>query len=98
MTRREQIEQQIRELLANETRAIPLSNQLFSQGALFSQLATSEEERRALIRTPLYQEARRRVSELQKEEAEAFSKIVAQTLAAQPDSGMLLKLEKADAR
>jgi hypothetical protein len=96
MTTREQIEQQVRELLANETRAIPLSNQLFSQEGLFAQLGTTAEERRALLQSPLYREARRRVAELEKQEAEEFARVVAQTQAGQPESGMVLKLERVD--
>jgi hypothetical protein len=65
---REVIEQRVREALATETSAITLSNQLFGPGGLFSQLAGSEAERRALTQTPLYQEAQARVTELERAE------------------------------
>jgi hypothetical protein len=52
MTAKEQIETEIRELLATETRTTVLSNRLFQQGTgLFAQLATTEDERRALVQT-----------------------------------------------
>ncbi len=68
MMKREQIEAQIRMVLATETRAIALSEALFRRGGLFSQLANSREEREALVQTPLFQEAQRRLSDLQEKE------------------------------
>jgi hypothetical protein len=62
------IERRIREALAHETSAIALSNQLFAPGGLFSQLAASEAERRALVETPLFQEAQARVRVLERAE------------------------------
>ena len=47
MTTREEIEAEIRRVLAPETRAVELSHALFEQGTgLFSRLAAPEEERR----------------------------------------------------
>jgi hypothetical protein len=66
------IEQRIREVLATETNAVALSQQLFDQQlGLFAHLATSEEQRRVLVRTELFREANRRLSELQRQEAAA---------------------------
>jgi hypothetical protein len=69
----EQIETEIRQLLATETRTTVLSNKLFQQGAgLFAQLATTEEERRELVKTELFRTAQARVRELQYRDAEAL--------------------------
>jgi hypothetical protein len=96
MTEYEQIEQQIREVLAAETHAIPLSNKLFSPGGLFSRLASTEEERRAVARSALFKEAMRRLTELQKKESAEFARAVQQAEAVAPGDGYLFKLERAE--
>lgn len=93
MTQREQVEQQIREILATETRAVPFSNKLFSQGGLFSQLAATIEERRALVQTDLFKEANQRLSVLQQQEATVFMQAVEGVRNALPGSGYRLKME-----
>jgi hypothetical protein len=93
MMERERIEQQIREVLASETRAIPLSDRLFSPGGLFDRLAETEEERRLVAQSALFREALKRLSALQKQEAAAFARAVEQMRAAAPDEDYLLKLE-----
>ena len=93
MTDRERVEQEIREVLESESHAIPLSNKLFSPGGLFSHLASTEEERRVLVRTPLFRQAQRRFLALQRAEAELFAKIAEQAKAVMPQGGYLLKLE-----
>jgi len=93
MTEKEQIEQQIREVLATETRAIPLSDRLFSPGGLFGQLAETEAERRLLVQSPLFKEAQRRLSTLQQQEAAEFGQAVQQAAGAVSDSGYRLKME-----
>lgn len=94
MDQREQIEQQIREILATENRAIPLSNKLFQPDGLFSQLAKTEAERRLVAHSPLFKQAQQRLTELQREEAADFSKAVqvAQSNLTQP--GYVFKLEQ----
>ena len=94
MADRAQIEQQVRDVLATETKAIPLSNRLFRPDGLFSLLGQTEEERRAVARSALFGEAQRRLTELQRQEAAAFSQAVMQTPAARPEEGYLLKLEQ----
>ena len=96
MTERERVEQQIRETLATETQAIPLSNKLFSFGGLFNQLAKTEEERRTLAQSPLFKQAQRRLTELQQEEASEFSQAVEQSQAALPEGSYLVKLEQSE--
>jgi hypothetical protein len=95
MTEREQIEQQIRDLLAKETQAIPLSNQLFRPDGLFSRLAATEEGRRDVAQSALFRQAQGRLTELQRQEAAAFTRAVQQTPANQAEEGYLLKLEQA---
>ncbi len=94
MIDREQVEQQIREVLATETRAVPLSNRLFRPDGLFNRLARTEEERRAVAQSALFREAQHRLTELQRQEAAAFVRAVEQTPAARTEEGYLLKLEQ----
>ena len=91
MTDREKAEQQIRETLANESQAIPLSNKLFSPDGLFSRLADTEEERRVLVQSPLFRQAQRRFRELQRTEAREFTRAMEQFQAAVPQGEHLLK-------
>ena len=95
MTHREQIEQLIREVLATEHQAIKLSNRLFQPDGLFNQLATTEGERRVIAASPLFREAQRWLSELQKREAAEFAEAVRRTQAVLPPGVYLLKWERA---
>src|SRR5260370_24313635 len=97
MTKREAIEQQIREVLANEAHAVPLSRKLFSPDGLFSHLASTEEERRILVRSPLFKQAQRRFSTLQRAEAEAFARIAGQAQAVRPPREYIVKFEWVEA-
>ena len=94
MTERQRLEQQIREVLATEAHAIPLSAKLFGPDGLFHQLATMEEERRAVAQSPLFREAQRRLSELQQDEAAGFARAVQQIRGTIPEGSYLLKLEE----
>lgn len=69
MPARDQTEAEIRRLLATETSAIRLSNALFTPGGLFSKLYSTPDEKKALVDSPLFDEANRRLSELQLREA-----------------------------
>lgn len=93
MDTREQVENEIRELLTTETRTTVLSNKLFEQGTgLFGKLASTEEERRALVQTELFRTAQKRVRELQYRDADALreaAKIVQERL---PDADVQLSL------
>jgi hypothetical protein len=66
------IERSIREVLRTETSAIRMSHRLFSADGLFNQIAHTEQERRLLIQTPLFQEAHGRYRELVTQEEAAF--------------------------
>src|SRR5437016_1127071 len=68
----EAIEKRIRAVLATETNAMALSHQLFRQGGLFSQMAPTPEERRALVNMPLFHEAQARLNELQQADRAAM--------------------------
>ena len=59
MTKREQVEQEIREVLATESHAIPLSNKLFRPDGLFNELAKTEDERRIVAQSPLLSKRRK---------------------------------------
>jgi Uma2 family endonuclease len=69
MSDREQVEHQIAEVLATETNAISLSDKLFRPDGLFNQLAETEQERRTVAQSPLFQQAQRRLTELQRSES-----------------------------
>lgn len=76
MTDKEKIEEAIRLVLASDLDAVSMSNKLFSQNGLFNLLGPTEEERRVIIQTRLFQEAQQYISELQRLEREAFAKAV----------------------
>ena len=76
MTNEKSIEDRIQDALTSEQDAISLSNQLFSPGGLFNQLAQTESERRSVVKTPLFQEAQRQVSALKRHEAHEFAQTV----------------------
>ena len=91
MTEREQIEQQIREVLASESAAVVLSDKLFGPGGLFGRLASTEAERRIVAQSLLFKQAQRSLTELQEVEAEEFARAVQKAEAAVPQGDHLLK-------
>jgi hypothetical protein len=95
MSDREQIEQQIREVLETETHAIALTNRLFSPGGLFGRLAETQDERRLVAKSSLFKEALRRLNTLQKQEVAEFARAVEQVRATRSEGGYLLKMEPA---
>jgi len=95
---RELIEEQIREVLAKETQAIVLSQKLFHPTGLFGQLATTEAERRVVAQSGLFREALRRLSDLQRVEAAAFARAVAQVQPPTPGNTLILQLLDAGER
>jgi hypothetical protein len=90
------IEARIREVLANETSAIPLSDQLFSPTGLFNLLAHDEQERRAVASSPLFRQAQDRLHELQQCEAKAISRTISQLDL--PAGAFRVKIEPSEAR
>lgn len=70
MMSRAEAEVAIRHILATETDSVRVSNWLFRPPpfGLFSKLWSTEEEKRALIASPLFQEAQQRVTELMRQE------------------------------
>jgi len=95
MSEREQIEEQIRQLLATETSGILLSNRLFAPGGLFGRLASTEDERRAVVHSPLFRQAQARISELQRKEAAEFAQVVRQ-LEASAAERSVFKVERSE--
>ena len=98
MSEHEATERRIREVLATETHAIPLSEKLFTPNGLFNELAKFFTDRRAVVATPLFQEAQRRLSDLQRAEAAEFSRRVAATNANAAEPGYVVKWERVEAR
>jgi hypothetical protein len=70
---REEAEHEIRELLTTETRAVVLSNKLFTPDGLFNRIAHTEAERREVINTSLWRDAQARLRELEDREIATFS-------------------------
>ncbi|MBX9625410.1 MAG: hypothetical protein K2X82_16510 [Gemmataceae bacterium] len=70
MMSREEAEAAIRHLLATETDSVRVSNWLFRPPpfGLFSKLWSTQEEKRAVMASPLFQEAQQRVTELMRQE------------------------------
>jgi hypothetical protein len=96
MTEREQIEEQILQVLASEMQAIPLSNKLFSPEGLFSQIAKTEEERRTIAQSPLFHQAQRRLTDLQRQEAAEFGRVVEQVPIPPGEGHFWFKFESSD--
>ena len=93
MTEREHVEEQIREVLVTETRALTLSNRLFSPDGLFNQLAETEDQRRTVAQSPLFKQAQKRFLELQQKEAAEFTQAVRQAQSALAEGSYFFKLE-----
>ena len=96
MSEREQIEEQIRQALASETQAIPLSDKLFGPEGLFGRLASTEEERRAVAQSPLFRQAQRRLTDLQRKEAAEFGQVAQQVHVPTAEGAYWLKLERSE--
>jgi hypothetical protein len=92
MVQREHIEGQIREVLARETTAGAVSQQLFHPTGLFGRLASTEAERRMVAQSALFQEAQGRLSDLQRQEAEAFAQAMARSQPPIPKNSLLVQL------
>ena len=91
MARVEDIETQIRGVLATETTAFAVSRQLFHPTGLFAGLAATEAERRVVAKSALFQEAQRRLSDLQRHKATAFSQAVARAQSPILDDSLLVQ-------
>ena len=94
MTNEKSIEDRIQDALTSEQDAISLSNQLFSPGGLFNQLAKSEAERRSLVATPLFKAAQRQVSVLKSDQAQQFARAVEQFEAGRSGKESLHRMER----
>lgn len=71
MAERQQLEAEIRNILATETDSVLLSNKLFSQDGLFGRLAKSEQERRKVAQSTLFKQAQERLMTLRQQELAA---------------------------
>ena len=68
MHERESIEQQIRNQIRCDSSAVIFSNKLFAPEGLFSRLAGTEDERRALVKTQIWKDVQQRLRELERNE------------------------------
>ena len=94
MTDREEIERRIRELLTADLDSITLSNRLFQQGTgLFALLGQTEEQRREIVRSELWKQARERLNELERRDLDRFREVVKAVEQCQPSGGLNLRLE-----
>jgi hypothetical protein len=71
---RDEAEAEIRRLIATEISAIRLSNELFTPGGLFGKLFSTPEEKKVVLNSQLFDQANRRLSELQLQEAALLKK------------------------
>lgn len=96
MTEREELERQIRELLAADLDSVTLSNKLFQQGVgLFVRLGKTEEERRALVKSELWTLCQSRLRELEQRDLERFREVVKEVEKHRPPGSYVLRLEPA---
>ena len=83
----EAIERRIEEILAMpELSAQALSHALFGPNGLFNQLASSEVDRRSVVRSPLFQRANKRLTDLQHTEVAELAQAAAQRRASRIDN------------
>jgi hypothetical protein len=73
---------------------MPLSNKLFTPDGLFSQLAGTEAERRVVSQSPLFREALRRLSDLERKEAAEFGRVIQQAQSSLPEGSLWLHVEQ----
>lgn len=90
----QEIELEIQRLLTTEASAVILSEKIFSQEGLFAKIATTYEQRKLLVQSPLYQQAQKRFRELQFKEMDAFRQQVTDLRAAGMDRDSALKVER----
>jgi len=86
----EEIENRIRALLQIKTTSQALSNALFGYGGLFGRLAKTEQERKALMNTPLFREAEERIMEIERAEIAAERRRIEETCPPAKVSGATL--------
>ena len=92
-----QIEQEILKVLAEEHTAVGISDKLFTPDGLFSLLATTEQERRIMVRTPLFKQAQKRFRELQFKEAEEFRQVTSRLNGTELEKHYAVRVERAKA-
>ncbi len=68
----EAIERRILDLLTAKSTSQALSNALFGPLGLFNKIAQTEQERQAVAKTPLFQQAHARIMELERAEIAAL--------------------------
>ncbi len=95
---RQQVEARILQILSEESTAVSVSDHLFATNGLFSLLASNEEERRAMVRSPLFKKAQNRFRELQFKEAEEFRQALAHIPSADMTSCRREKSEHLDTK
>jgi hypothetical protein len=64
---------EIRRIISSAGSAHELSAALFTPNGLFTSIATTRDERALLMKTPLFDEAQRKLTELQRQEARRFA-------------------------
>jgi hypothetical protein len=91
---REEIENEIRELLKADLDSVTLSNKLFQQGTgLFARLGQTEEQRRELVKSDLWKSARARLRELENRDLDQFREVVKEVEKHRPPGSYMLQME-----
>ena len=97
MNERDELERQIRELLTADLDSVTLSNKLFQQGSgLFARLGQTEERRREIVKSELWQLAQTRLRELEKRDLGRFREVVKVVEKHRPPGTYVLRLEPAE--
>lgn len=90
----QQVEQEVLKVLAEEKTAAGISDKLFTPDGLFSLLASTKEERVAMVQTPLFRRAQQRFRELQFKEVAEFQKAVTGLQATELGKGYRVTIER----
>jgi hypothetical protein len=93
---REDLERQIRDLLAADLDSVTLNNRLFQpETGLFVRLGQTAEQRRELVKSELWAQAKARLRELEARDLEHFREVVQTVEQHRPTGDYLLRLEPA---
>ena len=90
----QQVEQEVLKVLAEEKTAVGISDKLFTPDGFFSLLASTKEERQAMVQTPLFKRAQQRFRELQFKEAAEFQQAIGPLQATELGNGYRVTIER----
>ncbi len=89
-----EIEHEIQTVIATESNAMRFSERIFAHDGLFAKLASTPDERKLLIASPLYRQAQNRFHELQSAELATFRAKVADLRKFAPYADSTVRVER----